>query len=179
MYSLKNTENGILPIMIELSVEFDGVSETMRKLKDAGLKWDRFNKKKRYDLKGLKLLDVEGVFDVIIGMDDVTKTKPDPEPILLALKRLGADREEALMIGDNYHDIVGGQNAGVHTAALRGQQKARSFYKRIIQIICCTIFLICLPLLMEKKIETDRAVPSKRRTLIHFGIFIKQFLFLR
>ena len=111
-----------------LSVEFDGVSETMRKLKDAGYKMGIVSTK-RNDMiyKGLKLLDVEGVFDVVIGLEDVEKTKPDPEPILLALKRLDADREEALMIGDNYHDIVGGQNAGVHTAAVAWSAKGEDF----------------------------------------------------
>ena len=115
-----------------LSVEFDGVSETMRKLKDAGYKMGIVSTK-RNDMiaKGLKLLDVEGVFDVVIGMDDVEKTKPDPEPILLALKRLGADREEALMIGDNYHDIVGGQNAGVHTAAVAWSAKGEGFLTKV------------------------------------------------
>jgi pyrophosphatase PpaX len=111
-----------------LAFEFDGVSETMRKLKDAGYKMGIVSTK-RNDMiyKGLKLLDVEGVFDVVIGMDDVEKTKPDPEPVLLALKRLDADREEALMIGDNYHDIVGGQNAGVHTAAVAWSAKGEAF----------------------------------------------------
>jgi pyrophosphatase PpaX len=103
----------------------------MRKLKDAGYKMGIVSTK-RNDMiyKGLKLLDVEGVFDVVIGMDDVEKTKPDPEPVLLALKRLDADREEALMIGDNYHDIVGGQNAGVHTAAVAWSAKGEAFLQK-------------------------------------------------
>ena len=70
---------------------------------------------------------MEGVFDVVIAMDDVTKTKPDPEPILLALERLGATADEALMIGDNYHDIVGGQNAGVRTAGVAWSAKGEDF----------------------------------------------------
>ena len=114
-----------------LSVEFDGVSKTMRILKDAGYKMGIVSTK-RNDMidKGLKLLDVEGVFDVVIGMDDVEKTKPDPEPVLLALERLCADPEEALMIGDNYHDIVGGQNAGVHTAAVAWSAKGEAFLQK-------------------------------------------------
>ncbi|MCG7336224.1 pyrophosphatase PpaX [Sporosarcina sp. ACRSM] len=108
----------------ELAKEFDGVSETMRLLKAAGMKMAIVSTK-RNDMieKGLALLDVEGVFDVIIGFDDVKRTKPDPEPILLALEKLEADREEALMVGDNFHDIEGGQNAGVRTAGVAWSAK--------------------------------------------------------
>lgn len=112
----------------ELSSEFDGVSETLRLLKAQGFKMAIVSTKRNsMVMKGLKLLDADGVFDVVIGMDDVTNPKPDPEPILLALERLGADKEEALMIGDNYHDIEGGQNAGVRTAGVAWTIKGEEF----------------------------------------------------
>lgn len=112
----------------ELSSEFDGVSETMKLLKAAGLKMAIVStKRKDMVMRGLGLLDVEGVFDEVIAMDDVTKTKPDPEPILLALERLGATADEALMIGDNYHDIEGGKNAGVRTAGVAWSAKGEAF----------------------------------------------------
>jgi pyrophosphatase PpaX len=112
----------------ELSSEFDGVSETMRLLKAAGMKMAIVStKRKDMVMRGLGLLNVEGVFDEVIAMDDVTKTKPDPEPILLALDRLGVTADEALMIGDNYHDIVGGQNAGVRTAGVAWSAKGEVF----------------------------------------------------
>lgn len=112
----------------ELAIEFDSVSETMRLLKAAGMKMGIVSTK-RNDMieRGLKLLDVEGVFDVIIGLNDVTNTKPDPEPILLALEKLGAAKEEAMMIGDNYHDIEGGRNAGVRTAGVAWSAKGEEF----------------------------------------------------
>lgn len=112
----------------ELSSEFDGVSETLRLLKAQGLKMAIVSTKRNsMVMKGLNLLDVDGVFDVVIGLDDVTNPKPDPEPILLALEQLGVDKEEALMIGDNYHDIEGGQNAGVRTAGVAWTIKGEEF----------------------------------------------------
>ena len=39
-------------------------------------------------------------FPVVIGLDDVTKTKPHPEGLLKALHRLGVPPERALMVGD-------------------------------------------------------------------------------
>ena len=71
---------------------------------------------------------MEGVFDVVIGMDDVTNAKPDPEPFYLALETIRSRlTEEALMIGDNYHDIVGGKNAGVRTAGVAWSAKGEAF----------------------------------------------------
>lgn len=110
------------------SSEFDGVSETLRLLKKSGLKMAIVSTKKNdMVMRGLNLLDADGVFDVVIGLDDVTNPKPDPEPILLALEKLDVDKNEALMIGDNYHDIVGGQNAGVRTAGVAWTSKGEEF----------------------------------------------------
>src|SRR5690606_28439219 len=87
-------------------------------------------KKNHMVRKGIELLDAGDVFDEIIGLDDVLKPKPDPEPILLALKRLDVDRDEALMVGDNYHDIVGGQNAGVRTVGVAWSAKGEDFLQK-------------------------------------------------
>jgi len=57
----------------------------------------------------------------------VVNPKPDPEPILLALSRLNASKDEAIMIGDNYHDIEGGQNAGVRTAGVAWTAKGEEY----------------------------------------------------
>lgn len=113
----------------DLAEEFDGVSETLNQLKAAGLKLAVVSTKKRDSLeKGLKLLKTkEEIFDAIIAGDDTKHAKPDPEPILLALEQLGVPKEEALMIGDNYHDIVGGQNAGVRTAGVAWSAKGEQF----------------------------------------------------
>lgn len=112
----------------ELVDEFDGVSETLNLLKAAGLKMAIVSSKKRGSLmKGLKKLGTQNVFDTIISADDVKEPKPDPEPILLALQQLGATKEEALMIGDNSHDILGGRNAGVRTAGVAWSAKGEQF----------------------------------------------------
>ncbi len=51
-------------------------------------------------------------FPVVIGIDDVAKTKPHPEGILKALERLGASPERALMVGDTVADIEAARAAG-------------------------------------------------------------------
>ena len=61
-----------------------------------------------------------GVMDVLVGADDVVKAKPDPEPVHLALERLGlAGREgHTLFVGDSPFDIRAGRGAGTRTAAV-------------------------------------------------------------
>jgi pyrophosphatase PpaX len=53
----------------------------------------------------------------IIGADSCASSKPDPEPVLLALERLGRAPEEALFLGDSTHDLVAGRRAGVVAVA--------------------------------------------------------------
>ncbi len=54
---------------------------------------------------------------VLIGADSVTKHKPEPEPVLLALEQLNVRAEEAVFVGDSPHDIHSGNAAGVLTIA--------------------------------------------------------------
>lgn len=112
----------------ELVEEYDGVSETLRLLKARGMKMAIVSTKRNATIRhGLELMGVADVFDEIISLDEVKHPKPDPEPILLALDRLGVPAEEALMIGDNSHDIEGGKNAGVRTAGVAWSIKGEAF----------------------------------------------------
>ncbi len=58
-------------------------------------------------------------YDVLVCADEVTRGKPDPEPVILALERLdltgAADR--TLFVGDSPHDLKAGRAAGTKTAA--------------------------------------------------------------
>ncbi len=61
----------------------------------------------------LNQLNLADLFDTTLAWEDTKKNKPDPDPILEAMKRLGATPEETIMIGDNEVDIVAAQRAGV------------------------------------------------------------------
>ncbi len=112
----------------DLVSEYDGVTETLRMLKSRGLKMAIVSTKREETiLHGLRLMGVEDVFDVLVALDHVENPKPHPEPLELALRLLEADREEALMIGDNSHDIEGGKNAGVRTAGVAWTAKGEEF----------------------------------------------------
>jgi pyrophosphatase PpaX len=55
-------------------------------------------------------------FEVIVTPDDVSRAKPDPEPVLVALERLGSPPpDRVLFVGDSPLDIEAGRAAGVRT----------------------------------------------------------------
>jgi len=56
---------------------------------------------------------------VLVCPDHVTKSKPDPEMLLLACSQLNIDPSEVLFIGDDLRDIESGRAAGTKTAAVR------------------------------------------------------------
>jgi pyrophosphatase PpaX len=109
-----------------LVTEFEGVYETVQALYENGYKLAIVSTKVRdVVLKGLDLMNLRPFFEVIITLDEVENAKPHPEPIEKALVALGSSPEEAIMIGDNHHDILAGKNAGVLSAGVAWSAKGR------------------------------------------------------
>lgn len=109
-----------------LVTEFDEVYDTLKTLKESGYKIAIVSTKiSDVVKKGLQLTKLDEFFEVIIALDHVEKAKPDPEPVQKALALLGSSPEESIMIGDNYHDILSGKNAGTKTAGVAWSAKGR------------------------------------------------------
>jgi pyrophosphatase PpaX len=68
--------------------------------------------------RGLRLIGLEELMSVVVGADDVTRHKPDPEPVEQALGKLGVLASDAVFIGDSHHDVASGKAAGVRTIAV-------------------------------------------------------------
>lgn len=112
--------------------EYPNVKETLEALHAQGIKLAIVTTKIRTTMeRGLQLMGVAHLFDVTITLDDVDHPKPHAEPIEKALAQLGVCREEALMIGDNSHDIEGGKNAGVKTAGVAWSIKGEAFLRSL------------------------------------------------
>jgi pyrophosphatase PpaX len=108
--------------------EFAGVMETIETLKKKGYKLAIVTTKREdVAFKGLRLMKLDPFFDVMIAYDHVKKVKPDPEPIFLALEKLNSKPEETLMVGDNFHDVLAGKNAGTKTAGVAWTIKGRDY----------------------------------------------------
>ena len=54
-------------------------------------------------------------FATVIGIEEVARPKPAPDPICLALERLGCPAARAVMVGDTPDDMQAGRAAGVGT----------------------------------------------------------------
>jgi pyrophosphatase PpaX len=67
--------------------------------------------------RGLDTVGLGSHFDVIIGCDSCEKHKPDPQPVHVALERLGYEPTEAVFVGDSIYDMQAGNAAGVITIA--------------------------------------------------------------
>ncbi|HYF93155.1 MAG TPA: pyrophosphatase PpaX [Symbiobacteriaceae bacterium] len=100
--------------------EFEGVRDTLEALRAAGVRLGIVTSKRRdLALRGLRVTNLAPFFETVVGMDDTEKHKPEPEPVLLALERLGrVPGPDVLMVGDSTFDILCGRNAGVKTAAV-------------------------------------------------------------
>lgn len=67
----------------------------------------------------LDAFDLSDLFDVAICAEDTLRHKPHPEPLLLAMERLGITRpEQVLYVGDTTRDLESALSAGCHFAAV-------------------------------------------------------------
>lgn len=98
---------------------YPGVKETLEKLTATGIRMSVASSRSNDSLVDFcKENDMMQYFDLIIGADDVAHAKPDPEPVLTTLKRLGLDAERTLVVGDMPVDIAMGNSAGCHTVGV-------------------------------------------------------------
>jgi pyrophosphatase PpaX len=67
--------------------------------------------------RGLDHVGLGPHFDVIVGCDVCQRHKPDPEPVFIALEKLGYEPTEAAFVGDSVYDMEAGNAAGVTTIA--------------------------------------------------------------
>jgi pyrophosphatase PpaX len=96
---------------------YPGVAEVLGELSSRGLKLAVVTSKLRFGAeRGLRRAGLLDLFETIVSADEVTRPKPDGEPVELALERLGGRSHDAVFIGDSPHDMASGRAAGVRTA---------------------------------------------------------------
>jgi pyrophosphatase PpaX len=97
---------------------YPGVLAAVREIKAAGIQTGLVTSKNRQGaLRGLRLVGLEALMDVLVCADEVTNPKPHPEPVEKAVALLGAEPGTTLYVGDSVHDMHSGRAAGVLTAA--------------------------------------------------------------
>ena len=97
---------------------YPGVVAALGAIRAAGRRTGLVTSKNRQGaLRGLTLVRLEAMMDVLVCADEVTNPKPHPEPVEKAVALLGADPGTTVYVGDSIHDMVSGHAAGVRTAA--------------------------------------------------------------
>jgi phosphoglycolate phosphatase len=116
-------------VMADKTVLFSTVPGTVERLKERGVVLGIVSTKYRRRIEGIlereRLLDS---FAVIVGGEDVSQHKPDPESLLLALEQLAVSPGEALYVGDSVIDAQAAGRAGVpFVAVLSGTTSKEAF----------------------------------------------------
>ena len=100
-------------------VLFPHVRETLEELKRQGFIITIASSRSSFSLHELvNELRIEGCIDFIVGADEVVNPKPDAEPVLMTLQKMGCHADEALVVGDMPVDILMGRHAGTRTCAV-------------------------------------------------------------
>lgn len=108
---------------------YDGIVDAVRTLHERGHELAIVTSKSdALAMRGLAHVGLAKYMDTIVGCDSSSRHKPDPEPVRIALHRLGCAPEDAIFVGDSIFDITAGNAAGVKTiAVLWGAAKKEEF----------------------------------------------------
>ena len=95
---------------------FEGMYPLLDELEARGIPWGIVTNKPRGLSKALlTALNLTERCAVLVCPEDVTRTKPDPEPMYLAARQINLPAEQIIYVGDHPRDIEAGRNAGMYT----------------------------------------------------------------
>ena len=108
-YKLQCTQNPYL---------YDGVEIMLYELKNKGVKLSvATNAPTKFAVEMLTHLNVVHLFDLIIGADKVSVSKPDPQMLynILEYYKYEQSKDIAWMVGDNSKDMLSANNANINS----------------------------------------------------------------
>ena len=95
---------------------FEGMYPLLEELEAHQIPWGIVtNKPRRLSESLLAELNLSDRCAVLVCPEDVSKTKPDPEPMYLAAKQLNLEARDIIYVGDHPRDIDAGRNAEMYT----------------------------------------------------------------
>ena len=96
---------------------YPGVNELIDRLHGRGLRLAMVTGTSRFNVQN-HFPDLLAKFDVIVTADDVKRTKPDPEPYLTALAKLGLAADECVVVENAPLGIRSAKAAGLRVIAV-------------------------------------------------------------
>ncbi|MBZ0293697.1 MAG: HAD-IA family hydrolase [Anaerolineae bacterium] len=118
-HQLGETHRAFQETHLHLSQPFPHVRSTLDTLARKGIRLAVTTTRSRRTSTGtLERAGIAACFEVIISAEDVTRHKPDPQPLWMALEKLGVTPAQAVMVGDTLADVQAGKNAGTQTVGV-------------------------------------------------------------
>jgi pyrophosphatase PpaX len=99
---------------------FDGLVHVLPRLRDEGRKLGIVTSK-RHRTVALALDRFPWLaeyFDAVVAYDDTERHKPDPDPVLAGIERLGGEPSTSAYVGDSPFDITAAKAAGAYAVAV-------------------------------------------------------------
>jgi HAD superfamily hydrolase (TIGR01509 family) len=92
---------------------FPGVADVLARLRAARCRTGVITSKTfdRFSLDAARTA-LDGGWETVVCADDVSRGKPDPEPVVTALRRLAVQPTKALLVGDSPADMTAAVAAG-------------------------------------------------------------------
>ncbi|QNK72018.1 HAD-IA family hydrolase [Variovorax sp. PAMC28562] len=104
--------------MLRNTLAFDGVPELIAALTFRGIPWGVVtNKSARFTGPLTGAMPLFATAGAVVSGDTTPFSKPHPEPLFEAARRLGVDPAACVYVGDDERDIVAGRAAGMWTVA--------------------------------------------------------------
>ena len=93
-----------------------GMRELLDELQDRGYAMAMVTSRLRFTTdQALEAFDLGKYFRYVVTADDVTRAKPDPQCVEMALEKLGSSADRSIMTGDTIHDILCAKNVGIRS----------------------------------------------------------------
>jgi len=104
--------------MTQTTYAFDGIAQLLVDIEARGLAWGIVtNKSARFTDPLTRAMPLLKSARAVVSGDTTPHSKPHPEPLFEAARRLALPPEACIYVGDDERDIVAGRAAGMKTVA--------------------------------------------------------------
>jgi pyrophosphatase PpaX len=96
-----------------------GMEDVLVRLHEEGRRLGVVTAKRRSTVElAFASVPLSHLFETVVGGDETKRHKPDPEPLLLAAERMGADPDRTAYVGDSPFDVAAAKAAGMYSIAV-------------------------------------------------------------
>ena len=97
---------------------FPGIREVLERLSERHVRMAVVTAKRRRTVeRAFEAIPIGHYFEALVTVEDTDRHKPDPEPLLLALERVGHHAGPAAYVGDSPFDVRAAKAAGLTAIA--------------------------------------------------------------